>query len=152
MCMRLCMYLQKGNNMDRKQKAIELHNNGSNCAQAVLLAFADKVDIDEETLHKISEGFGAGMGTMNGTCGALSGAVMLAGLMNSDGDVDHPATKSSTYGIDRKLYLGFVEKSGASICRELKGVDTGKVLCSCSDCIRNAVDTVEEVLFNGNAD
>lgn len=139
--------------MDRKLRAKELHEAGCNCAQAVLLTFADKVNIDEETLHKISEGFGAGMGTMNGTCGALSGAVMLAGLINSDGDISHPASKSSTYGIDRKLYLAFTERTGgASICRDLKGVDTGKVLCSCHDCISAAVEAAEEVLFNGNAD
>ena len=139
--------------MDRKLRAKELHENGCNCAQAVLLTFADKVDVEEETLHRISEGFGAGMGTMNGTCGALSGAVMLAGLINSDADIAHPASKAGTYGIDRRLYLAFTERTGgASICRDLKGVDTGKVLCSCPDCINAAVDAVIEVLFAGKED
>ena len=31
-------------------------------------------------------------------------------------------------------------------CRELKGIDTGKVLCSCENCVRNAVRAAEEVL------
>ena len=137
-------------NMDRKKKAKDLHENGCNCAQAVMLAFADKLDIDEELLHKMSEGFGAGMGTMNGTCGALSVAIMLAGLINSDGDVSHPASKGSTYGLNRKLYLAFTEKTGgASICRDLKGVDTGKVLYPCAACIAAGVDAVSEVLFGG---
>ena len=139
--------------MDRKLRAKELHENGCNCAQAVLLAFADKVDISAETLHRISEGFGAGMGTMNGTCGALSGAIMLAGLINSDGDISHPSSKSQTYGLDRRLYLAFTERTGgASVCRDLKGVDTGKVLCSCPDCISAAVDAVIEVILGGNED
>ena len=90
---------------------------------------------------------------MNGTCGALSGAIMLAGLINSDGDISHPSSKSKTYGLDRRLYLAFTERTGgASICRDLKGVDTGKVLCSCPDCISAAVDAVTEVLFEGNED
>lgn len=134
--------------MTREEKAIELHDNGCNCAQAVLLAFADKLDVDQELLHKISEGFGAGMGTTHGTCGALSGAVMLAGLVNSDGDTDRPGTKGSTYGLDRQLYLSFTDKTGGSICRDLKGIDTGKMLCSCPDCIRAGVAAAEEVLFN----
>ncbi len=138
--------------MDRKQKAGELHARGCNCAQAVLLAFSDKVNVDETTLHRISEGFGLGMGSMNGTCGALSGAIMLAGLVNSDGNTAQPASKGGTYGIDRKLYQAFIEKTGASICRELKGVDTGKVICSCPSCIDAGVEAAEEVLFSGNAD
>ena len=35
---------------------------------------------------------------------------------------------------------------GATICRELKGIGTGKVLCSCENCVRNAVKAVCEVL------
>ena len=32
------------------------------------------------------------------------------------------------------------------ICRELKGVETGKVLCSCPQCIADAVALTEEYL------
>ena len=39
--------------MDRKEHAVELKHNGHNCAQAVLVAFADKVDLSEEDLRKI---------------------------------------------------------------------------------------------------
>ena len=35
---------------------------------------------------------------------------------------------------------------GATICRELKGVGTGKVLCSCEDCVRNAIRAAEDAL------
>ena len=42
----------------------------------------------------------------------------------------------------------FKEKSGATICGELKGVGTGKVLCECDDCVRNAVLSLGEVLGN----
>ena len=36
--------------------------------------------------------------------------------------------------------------SGAVVCRELKGLDTGTVLCSCDDCVRNAVEAWQEVM------
>ena len=54
------------------EKALQLHNQGNNCCQSVCLAFAEKLNIDEDILFKISEGFGAGMGNLQGICGALS--------------------------------------------------------------------------------
>ena len=38
------------------------------------------------------------------------------------------------------------ELCGATACRDLKGIDAGKVLCSCDNCVRNAVLAAEEAL------
>ncbi|MBQ4284330.1 MAG: C_GCAxxG_C_C family protein [Lachnospira sp.] len=132
--------------MNKKEKAIELHDRRFNCCQAVACAFAEEVGMDEATLFRAGEGFGLGMGGMDATCGALSGAVMLAGIKNSDGNVDSPATKAATYALSKEMVKRFKEKTGSTVCRELKGVDTGKMLCSCPDCIRCGVEVVEEVL------
>lgn len=35
---------------------------------------------------------------------------------------------------------------GATICKDLKGVETGKVLCPCAQCVRNAVLAAGEML------
>ena len=50
--------------------------------------------------------------------------------------------------VDRSTTMleAFREKCGSTICRELKGVDTGKILCTCPDCICNGVEVVREVL------
>lgn len=80
--------------MNAAEKAIELHNIGYNCCQAVVCAFAERLGIDEEVLFKATEGFGLGMGAMNCTCGAVSGAVMLAGLKKQRGDI---STNKSCY-------------------------------------------------------
>ena len=69
--------------MTKKEKAIELHDKGFNCAQAVACAFAEEIGVPEEVLFSACEGFGLGMGGMEATCGAVSGAIMLAGLKNS---------------------------------------------------------------------
>lgn len=132
--------------MTNQERAARLHGNGYNCCQAVLLTFCDELGVDPVTAFKIGEGFGLGMGGMENTCGALSGAIMLAGLRNSDGDLDHPKTKAGTYRISRELTEAFKEKTGALVCRDLKGIDTGKVLCSCPKCIDSAVQIVEEIL------
>ena len=109
-----------------------------NCCQAVARAFADTVTLDEATLSSLAAGFGAGMGTMEGTCGALVGAIMIAGL-RSGGE--------GTMALSRKMLPRFKELcGGTTVCRELKGIDTGKVLCSCDNCVRNAVLAAEEAL------
>ena len=64
--------------MDKKELAIAYHDKKFNCCQAVACAFAEEVGVSEEVLFKAGEGFGLGMGGMEGTCGALSGAIMLA--------------------------------------------------------------------------
>ena len=72
--------------MTKKELAISLHDQKYNCAQSVACAFAEDLNIDPQILFKICEGFGLGMGCMNGTCGAISGAVALLGMKNSDGN------------------------------------------------------------------
>lgn len=132
--------------MDKKELAIALHDRKFNCCQAVACAFAQETGVDVATLFKAGEGFGLGMGCMDGTCGALSGAILVAGFLNSDGNIDAPATKADTYKLSKEMLSRFREKCGSTVCRELKGVDTGKMLCSCPDCIKNGVEVVEEVL------
>ena len=83
--------------MTKQEKAIELHDRGCNCAQAVACAFAEEIGVPEETLFAAAEGFGLGMGGMEATCGAVSGAVMLAGFKNSCADPKNPKTKAATY-------------------------------------------------------
>ena len=123
------------------------HNMGFNCAQSVACTYADLVGCDEETMFKMTEGLGLGMGGMQGTCGALSGACVLAGMKNSGGDLQNPTTKGQTYQLSREIVARFQQRAGATICKDLKGVETGVMLHSCPDCITDAAATVEEVLF-----
>ena len=129
----------------RKTIAIEKHNLGYNCAQSVALTYADLVDIAPEQLFKITEGFGLGGGNMQGTCGAISGAIALIGLLNSCGDLEHPSTKAQTYALGREILERFKAQNGSVLCHELKGVSTGKALRSCPDCIMDACQLFEEL-------
>lgn len=129
---------------NRIQIADELHRKGFSCSQSVAVACADMVDVPKEILFRATEGFGAGMGTMDGVCGALTGGLLIAGLKNSSGDLDNPRSKAETMKISREMLTTFRNKCGSIICRELKGIDTGKMLCSCPDCIKHGVEVVEE--------
>lgn len=132
--------------MNRKEQAIAYHDMKFNCAQAVACSFHKDLNVDEETLFKACEGFGLGMGSMCATCGAISGAVMAAGFINSDGNLETPKTKADTYKLSREIVNRFIEKNGSSVCKELKGVETGQVLRSCPGCIMDAVEIAEDVL------
>ena len=123
--------------MNKREKAVEYKHNGYNCCQAVLAAFKDEAGINGETAKRLGAAFGAGMGGMEGTCGALCGAEMVLGLKNHSGA---PVTKQA-----RQLHSLFTQKCGASICKDLKAVTDGKPLCSCDDCVRNAVSAAEEL-------
>lgn len=122
---------------ERADLAANLKATGKcNCTQAVLAAFADKFDISQEQLMTIGAGFAAGMGCMESTCGALIGAVMTAGELTK-------AKATPRYSKD--IVAKFNEKSGATICKDLKGITTGQVVCPCNECVRNAVLALSEV-------
>ncbi len=124
--------------MSKRENAVEYKHKGFNCCQAVLAAYKDELGISEEMTKKLGAGFGAGMGGMEGTCGALCGAEMVMGLTEYNG--------TSVMGKAKNMHSSFKTKCGATICRELKTLTDGKPLCSCDDCVRNAVDIVEENL------
>lgn len=125
--------------MEKKEYAVELKHNGCNCAQAVLCAFAEESGFPAETLKQIGAAFGGGMGCMEGTCGALCGAEMLLGLARYNGK---PLGRDAA-----ALHKAFANACGATLCKDLKGRDTGVVLCACDDCVRNAASLVEETIF-----
>ena len=123
---------------EKQERAVGLKHNGCNCCQAVLCAFAEESGLPEALLKQLGAGFGAGMGCMEATCGALIGAQILLGLKRYSGKPVMADAKA--------LHRAFAQKCGASICRVLKGLDTGAVLCECDDCVRNAAALAEEML------
>ena len=131
---------------ERVDRAARIHESGGNCAQAVLCAYSDLLGVDEETLFKISEGFGLGMGQMM-TCGAVTAMYMVTGLKNSSGSPDRGITKGATMKREAQLSDIFLRKNGSITCREIKGVDTGQALRSCPGCIEDAVRIIAEELF-----
>lgn len=134
----------------RIKQTIELHKKGYNCAQAIACTYCDLVGIDEQTALRATEAFGAGMGGMQATCGAVSGAVFLAGFKSSDGIVGAPKSKAKTYQLSKTIVEAFQRKNGTVICKELKTKDpeTGKIKRDCTGCIMDAAAIAEIVLFS----
>ena len=132
--------------VSRKEKAVQKKSEGYNCAQAVACNYCDFVEIDEETMFRLTEGLGIGMGNMEGTCGALTGACIVAGLLNSTANLKKPDSKAATSLLARTMMDKFKSRNTTVTCKTLKGKETGKVLRSCQDCIRDACEFLEEIL------
>ncbi len=109
-----------------------------NCAQAVACTFSDVTGLDEETLRAATNAFGTGMATMEGTCGALTGAAVVVGLATRD--------RARSRALIKEIMTNFRMRNGATVCRELKGIGTGRVLRQCEDCVADAAEILAKAL------
>ncbi len=123
----------------RKFDAAEKKRCGShNCAQAVLCSYCDLTGIDEETSRNMTTAFAAGMGNMEGTCGAIVGAGIALSLITKD--------KAKAVKGMREIMTRFEERNKATQCKLLKGVETKQVLRECPDCVADAADFLEDII------
>lgn len=127
--------------MNNKVKsAVEKKQTGKyNCAQAVACSFCEYAQIGEQDIRHAALGLGAGMGNMEGTCGALTGAGLIIGLVCKE-------DKPRAMGMSRTLMNKFLERNGTTQCKQLKGVGTGKAIRFCDDCVADAAEFLDEIL------
>lgn len=64
----------------REAKARQLHQQGCNCCQSVVLAFADLLPIDAQAASQLSSPFGRGMMGLRQTCGCVTAMGIVCGL------------------------------------------------------------------------
>lgn len=148
--------------MKRAEQAKEFFLQGYACSQAVARAFADLTGVDRETLEKIMLPFGGGLGRQRLTCGAVSGACAVYGLLFAKSGVDG-ANKRDVYAGVRELCEKFKEKTGSIVCSELLagmkvpveiGGDAERRTKeyyqkrSCADMVALAAEILEDMLGN----
>ena len=104
----------------REEKAAQNFLAGCNCAQAVLMAYADVLGLTEEQAALVSVGHGGGMGRLRLHCGAFSAAVMLAGAIEGP-DGPKKEHRPQTYARVQTIHRRFVEVNGTVSCAELLG-------------------------------
>ena len=105
--------------MDRGTKAAELFLNGYNCAQAVTVAFSDLTGMDETTSARLASSFGGGMGRLREVCGAVSGMLLVAGILYGYDSPSDDVAKKKHYTLVQSMAGQFREKNGSIICREI---------------------------------
>ncbi len=99
--------------MKRAERAKALFLEGYNCAQAVVLAFAEDAGLDESVAKAFSRPLGGGMGRLRQTCGAVSGAAVASGVLFPE------LTKPEAYALVQEIARRFAEKNGSFNCGEL---------------------------------
>lgn len=104
--------------MDRKEYAKQLFYEGYACSQAIVMAFSDLLDVDQEQLKKLSLPFGGGIGRLRLTCGAFSGMIMVASLLFSNYE-DVEENKIKTYEIVQELAKRFEEVHTTLSCEKI---------------------------------
>lgn len=104
--------------MDHAAKAAELFMEGYNCAQAIAVAYSDMTGLTPEYSAKMTSSFGGGMGRMREVCGAVSGMLMVAGILYGY-DSPNPAAQKAHYALVQELAKKFQETAGSIICREI---------------------------------
>lgn len=148
---------------NRAEYGESLFRGGCTCAQAVVCAYADRLGIDESTLLKLSGGFGGGMGRMREVCGAVSGMIIVAGLLYGTDKVGDREAKSAHYKLIQELASKFRAKNGSIVCRELLGLKNPEgshvpeertaeyyKKRPCAQLVRQAVEILEEYGENLN--
>lgn len=105
--------------MDHGIKAAELFLGGYNCAQAVAVAFCDLTGLEEKQAAKMASSFGGGMGRLREVCGAVSGMLLVLGILDGYDDPTDDAAKKALYSRVQELAREFREENGSIICREI---------------------------------
>ena len=105
--------------MDHSEYAAELFLKGYNCAQAVAVAFCDVTGLDVDFTARMASSFGGGMGRMREVCGAVSGMLMVAGLLYGYDTPGDDVTKKAHYTLVQDLSGKFREAVGSIVCREI---------------------------------
>lgn len=95
---------------------------GYNCCQAVVLAYNDVFNIDDNTAAALSSGFGGGMGRMREVCGSVSGMAMLAGLIAPAADPSIKVDRTRNYALVQNMADEFRSLNGSIVCKELLGL------------------------------
>ena len=106
--------------MDHGIKAAELFLGGYNCAQSVVVAFSDLTGLDKDFSAKFASSFGGGRGRMREVCGAVSGMLMVAGILYGyDDPGEKDCHKKAHYQLVQHLSSRFREEIGSIVCREI---------------------------------
>ena len=143
--------------MNRSEKAKDLFLSGYNCAQSVVLSFADDLKFSKELAQKMAAGFGGGMGKQQETCGAVTGAIMVLGLLKGEDVNNNDELKSAAYASVKELNRSFVASYKSTNCRDLIGLalntpegaakfkDEKIMETVCAGCVARAVEIIEEI-------
>ena len=140
---------------NKAEQALACFDEGFNCAQAILSTYGAELGLTRETALHLALGLGAGMGRLQETCGAVTGAYLVVGLSYSKIFPDPEQAKEKTYAVVQEFDRLFRAKNQTTNCRELIGVDLRQgdrqiaqkqVKTVCPRLIQDAAEILEQLL------
>jgi C_GCAxxG_C_C family probable redox protein len=149
--------------LNRADLADDLHGQKYSCSQSVLGAFAEDLGLDRDTAFGLGAGFSGGLGGRGEVCGALTGAIMAAGMKHGWRRSDDAEARATTEWVVNRLVERFEERHGSTICKDLLGHpvssnaeraaarESGLITVDCGTFIRHAADLLDEVLAEADA-
>ena len=105
--------------MERAECAAELFVGGYNCAQAIAVAFCDEIGVTKEQAAKMASSFGGGMGRMREVCGAVSGMLLVVGILYGYDTPGDDISKKTHYERVQALAEDFRGQAGSIVCRDI---------------------------------
>lgn len=132
--------------MDIKEKALEIHDAGFNCAQSVLCACGEHTGLDDKTALALGAPFGGGM-RCGEICGALTGAVLALGAAFPFTDADDAKAKVKIAALTKQSAAMFKDNFGCLRCLELKAA--GK---PCKELIAYGAELAEQMIIGNRGE
>jgi len=83
------------------------------------VAFCDLTGLEADFAAKMASSFGGGMGRMREVCGAVSGMLMVLGLLYGYDTPGDDVSKKQQYTVVQQLSGRFREEVGSIVCREI---------------------------------
>lgn len=111
------------NVQERVERAQNYFKAGYNCAQAVVMAFDDVMQMTPDELARLAAPFGGGMGRMREVCGTVSGMAFLAGAIKPSADPSNLEERKENYALVQKFAQEFRDENGDIVCRRLLGLE-----------------------------
>ena len=99
--------------------AKQLFFQGYNCAQSVFCAFTDVTGYDIDASARMASSFGGGMGRLRETCGVVSAAALVLGIVKGYDDPADYDAKKRHYALIREFADRFKRENSSINCREL---------------------------------
>lgn len=108
--------------MKHEEVAAILFEKKYHCSQAVLGAFAEKLDLNIKTALKLGGCFGGGM-CKGEVCGACTGALMVLGLKYGQCEINDLKNRAKANEVAVTFLEEFKTENGSYLCKELLGCD-----------------------------
>ena len=116
-----------------KEKALRYFMTGYNCAESIVKASLEKLNIKNREIEMIATPFGRGIAGFGDICGAASGALLVIGLLY--GEVEKNKDRTKCYLLSKQFMDEFEKRISEVDCNKIK-----KKGIPCTRCIETSID------------